>query len=102
VLLKTRNSTEDILEGDYVYLEESGAAYLRDRGVAGAGIDALSIERGLKDHPAHIILLSAGIVILEGLRLGHVEEGEYFLAAAPLKIAGVEAAPVRAFLITAF
>jgi len=99
VLLKTKNSSLDILEGDYVYLDETGAAYLRERGVDGVGIDALSIERGHPNHETHNTLLSAGILILEGLRLKSVDEGEYFLVAAPLKIAGVEAAPVRAFLM---
>ena len=99
VLLKTRNSLVDILEGKYIYLEATGAAYLRERGVSGVGIDALSIERDNPGHQTHITLLSAGIQILEGLRLGSVEEGNYFLVAVPLKIAGVEAAPVRAFLM---
>ena len=99
VLLKTKNSYLDILEGDYVYLDETGADYLREKGAGGVGIDALSIERGCPDHKTHKILFSADILILEGLRLASVEEGEYFLMAAPLKIAGVEAAPVRAFLM---
>ena len=98
VLLKTRNSFEDILEGDFVYLDKTGAAYLRDKGVSGVGIDSLGIERAQPDHETHTILFSAGILILEGLRLAHVEEGEYFLVAAPLKIKGVDGAPVRAFL----
>ena len=100
VLLKTRNSIQDLLEGEYVYLDETGAAYLSEKGVSGAGIDALSIERDHPNHETHKILLSAGILILEGLRLGAAEEGEYFLSAAPLNIAGAEAAPVRAFLMT--
>jgi len=99
VLLKTRNSLLDLLEGDFVYLERTGAAYLRERGISGVGIDALGIERAQSEHETHTILLSAGILILEGLRLQSVEEGEYSLVAAPIKIAGVEAAPVRAFLM---
>ena len=99
VLLKTKNSLLDLLEGDYVYLDETGAAFLSERGVNGVGIDALSIERAHPEHETHKTLLSAGILILEGLRLASVEEGEYFLAAAPLNIANAEAAPVRAFLM---
>lgn len=99
VLLKTKNSLLDILEGDFVYLDKTGAALLRERGVGGVGIDALGIERAQPDHETHKTLLGAGILILEGLRLKEVEEGEYFLVAAPLKIAGTEAAPARAFLM---
>ena len=98
VLLKTRNSFEDILEGDFVYLEKTGAALLLERGVSGVGIDALGIERAQPGHETHILLFSAGVLILEGLRLTQVEEGEYFLVAAPIKIKGVDGAPVRAFL----
>lgn len=99
VLLKTQNSFLDILEGDFIYLDHSGAKYLRDIGVSGVGIDSLGIERAQHDHCTHITLMEAGIVIIEGLRLAGVSEGEYFLSAAPLKIAGAEAAPARAVLI---
>ena len=99
ILLKTKNSTENILEGDFIYLDKAGAEYLRDKKIKGVGIDSLGIERAQPGHDTHIMLFEAGIVILEGLRLDKVDEGEYFLFAAPLKIKGVEAAPVRAVLI---
>ena len=47
----------------------------------------------------HLILLGAGVVLLEGIRLAHVEEGKYLLSAAPLNFAGCEGAPCRAILI---
>ena len=59
----------------------------------------MGIERDQPGHPTHKTLLNSGVLILEGLRLKDVAEGEYFLIAAPLKIRGVEAAPVRALLI---
>ena len=98
VLLKTRNSFEDLLEGDFVYLDGTGARYLTDLGVAGVGTDALGVERAQPEHETHKTLLSAGVIILEGLRLADVSEGEYLLIAAPVKIAA-EAAPARAMLI---
>ncbi|MHB1452394.1 MAG: cyclase family protein [Saccharofermentanales bacterium] len=99
ILLKTRNSLENILETEYVYVDRSGAEYLRDIGISGVGIDALGIERAQPDHETHKILFGADIIILEGLRLCDVEEGDYFLVAAPVYIAGSEGAPVRAFLM---
>jgi len=102
ILLKTRNSFEDILEGDFVFLEKSGAAYLRDKKIKGVGIDSLGIERSQPDHETHIKLLEVDIVIVEGLRLAHVEEGEFFLFAAPIYIVGAEGAPLRAVLIKDF
>ena len=99
ILLKTRNSTEDILEGEYVFLEKSGAEFLQKKSIRGVGIDGLGIERSQPGHETHLTLLSSEIVILEGLRLENVSEGEYFLFAAPILIVGAEAAPIRAVLV---
>lgn len=49
----------------------------------------------------HVALLSAGVVLLEGIRLTAVSEGFYFLNAAPLNLSGAEGAPCRAVLIDA-
>ena len=53
------------------------------------------------DAPAqvHYELLGAGIVLLEGIRLGEVKEGVYLLNAAPLNLGGCDGAPCRAVLI---
>ena len=99
VLLKTRNSLQETFDFEFVYLERSGASYLKELGVTGVGIDALGIERDQPDRMTHKTLLGNGILILEGLRLGAVPEGEYLLLAAPLKIKGAEASPVRALLL---
>ena len=47
----------------------------------------------------HLILLGAGIVLLEGIRLAEVSEGVYFLNAAPLNLSGADGSPCRAVLI---
>jgi arylformamidase len=99
ILLKTGNSYRDILEEEFIYLDKQGAEYLFDKKIGGIGIDALGIERSQPEHATHKILLGAEIVILEGLRLAEVPEGEYLLVAAPLRIANVEAAPARALLL---
>ena len=56
---------------------------------------------GPEDSPkeVHLILLSAEIVLLEGIVLSSVEEGRYFLSAAPLNLSGCDGAPCRAYLI---
>ena len=56
---------------------------------------------GPEDGPmeVHKILLSEEIVLLEGIVLRNVEEGKYFLSAAPLNLAGCDGAPCRALLI---
>ena len=47
---------------------------------------------------AHHALLEGGVAILENLDLSKVPAGDYELIALPLKIAGGDAAPVRAVL----
>ena len=49
----------------------------------------------------HLALLSADVILLEGIRLAEVSEGIYFLNAAPLNLAGADGAPCRAILIDA-
>ena len=65
------------------------------------GIDSLGIERDQANYGTHLSLLGENIIIIEGLRLEQVEEGRYFMVAAPLKLVGVEAAPARIFLLEA-
>lgn len=56
---------------------------------------------GPEDAPmaVHLALLKAGTVLLEGIRLQEVAEGEYFLFAAPLALGGADGAPCRAILM---
>lgn len=99
ILLKTRNSFEDILETDFIYVDKDGADYLTKLKIKGVGIDSLGIERSQPNHETHISLFNSDIMILEGIILKDIEEGEYLLHSAPLYIPGAEAAPVRAYLI---
>lgn len=47
----------------------------------------------------HLKLLGVEMVLLEGIRLSMVEEGVYFLNAAPINLGGADGAPCRAVLI---
>ncbi len=47
----------------------------------------------------HLALLGANVILLEGIRLGEVSEGVYFLNAAPLNLSGADGSPCRAVLI---
>jgi arylformamidase len=81
------------------FVDQAGAQFLLDQGISGVGIDGLGIERAQPGHETYEILLGNDIIVLEGLRLADVAEGSYLLVAAPLKLVGTEAAPVRAILI---
>jgi arylformamidase len=64
------------------------------------GVDLPSVDAlDSKDLLIHHALARNQVVILESLNLRDVEEGTYDLVAAPLKIVGADAAPVRALLI---
>ena len=72
---------------------------------ASAGILLLGNESqtvGPEDAPmeVHLILLGAGVVLLEGIRLANIPEGVDFLNAAPLNLSGADGSPCRAVLLT--
>ena len=63
------------------------------------GTDAESVdETDSKTLDVHHALWHRGVVILEGLDLEGVPDGRYELIALPLRLAGMDAAPVRALL----
>lgn len=71
---------------------------------AEAGIDLIGNESqtvGPEDAPmaVHLVLLGAEVVLLEGVRLGNVPDGAYFLSCAPLNLSGADGAPCRAVLM---
>jgi arylformamidase len=77
------------------------AALLGERGAVLVGMDTPSVDPfDSKTLDAHHALFRAGVAILEGLVLDGVPEGIYELIALPLKLAGLDASPVRAVLRT--
>ena len=47
----------------------------------------------------HLALLSANVILLEGIRLAEVSEGVYFLNATPLNLLDADGSPCRAILV---
>ena len=72
---------------------------LADAGLSLLGVEGQSVAGAECTVTVHRQLLDAGVLLLEGLDLSGVEEGTYFLIAAPLKIAGADGSPVRAMLL---
>lgn len=103
LLLKTRNSAlweRTGFQEDFVYLTGEAARWLVDQGVKLVGIDYLSVDQTAASRPeAHLVLLGAGLVVLEGLDLEHVPPGRYTLMCLPLKVQGADGAPARAVLV---
>ena len=80
-------------------LTRSAVFALVAAGVRLVGIDGLSIGTDDDLVAVHRELALAGVAVLEGLTLRHVQSGRYTLMATPLKIKSVEAAPCRALLL---
>jgi arylformamidase len=74
-------------------------AALLARGLRLLGVDAPSVdERESKSLPVHQALFAGSAYILENLDLRDAADGAYDLIALPVKLAGLDAAPVRAAL----
>lgn len=103
LLLRTSNSelwkagTRSFRQ-DYVGLTPDAARWVVEHGIRLLGTDYLSVAAFSELVETHRILMSAEVVILEGLDLSEVSPGAYELICLPLKLVGAEAAPARAVL----
>ena len=96
---RAENAAKRILiAGNAVVTAEAARAFAQS-GICLIGNESQTV--GPEDAPkeVHLILLGAGIVLLEGITLTDVPEGRYFLSAAPLNLGGCDGAPCRAYLI---
>ncbi len=50
------------------------------------------------EFPVHRYLLENQVIIVEGLNLSEVEEGDYEMSCLPIKLAGLDGAPARVIL----
>ena len=98
LLFKTRISgsewSTEPFKPDFVALDGDAARHLRDAGVVTVGVDYLSVGKAA----AHHALLDAGICVIEGLALQHIEPGNYDMLCLPLLIVGSDGAPARVLL----
>lgn len=103
VILKTGNFAllkKTTFPKSYIFLSEDGARFLVDKEIHLIGCDFLGIEKkGVSGHPVHKMLLSNGVVIVEGLDLSEIGEGKYNLVCLPLRVVGADGSPARALLI---
>ena len=102
IILQKANAVgagERILIAGDAMVTADAAKVFASSGVKLIGNESQSV--GPKDAPmeVHLILLDAGIILLEGIVLKNVTEGKYFLSAVPLNLSGFEGAPCRAYLI---
>ncbi len=87
-----------LIKGDATVTLEAAEVFA-SRGIELVGNESQTVGPESSPMAVHKILLGAGIILLEGIRLGEVSEGAYFLCAAPMSMAGSDGAPCRAVLI---
>lgn len=103
MLFKTGNFRllkNSVFPKSYISLSLEAAEFLVEKDVLLVGTDFLGIEKKANPgHGVHKALLSHNIVIVEGIYLANVPEGEYSMICLPLNVIGVEGAPARVVLI---
>lgn len=107
VLFRTDNTRRGIMsttafDDTYVGFTEDGARWLVNEKprVKVVGVDYVSVAAYAHLVTAHVVLLEAGIVPVEGLLIPEntVKPGWWMFHCAPLKLLGSDGAPARAWL----
>ena len=100
VLLRTyARAPQDRWDAQFAAIAPATIALLAARGVVLIGTDTASLDpQDSKTLDAHHAVKAHDMAILEGVVLYAVAPGDYELIALPLKLAGMDASPVRAIL----
>ena len=98
ILQKAGGARRLLIAGKATVTAEAAAVFAQS-GLLLLGNESQTV--GPEDGPmaVHLILLGAGMVLLEGIVLEGIAEGQYLLCAQPLKLAGADGAPCRAVLM---
>jgi len=101
VLIRTYHRSPEHWDSDFACIADSAIDLLAQHGVRLVGIDTPSLDpEDSKTLSAHHAIERHGMAILEGIVLDDITAGDYELIALPLKLAGLDASPVRAILRT--
>ena len=96
--LDPRAAERILVKGRAVVTAEAARVFAR-KGIKLFGNESQTVGPENVPMEVHLIMLGAEVVLLEGIRLGEVEEGIYLLNAAPLNLGGADGAPCRAVLM---
>lgn len=96
----TRSVNRILVKGDAVVTLEAAEVFA-EAGILLFGNESQTVGPEEAPMKVHLTMLGAEIVLLEGIRLGEIDEGVYFLNAAPIHLGGADGAPCRAVLIEA-
>lgn len=100
VLFKTYvQFPHDQWDADFISVSAEVIDWLASKGCRLVGLDSPSLDpQNSKTLAAHNRIKNHQMAILEGLVFDDVDAGHYELIALPLKLAGLDASPVRAIL----
>lgn len=98
-ILKKAAGVPRILIAGPATVTAEAAEVFAESGICLLGNESQAVGPLLAPMQVHKILMLKEIVLLEGIELGAVPEGRYFLSAAPLNLGGADGAPCRAYLI---
>ena len=92
------NCKKLLVKGDATLTLE-GAQVLADACIDLYGNESQTVGPESAPMAVHKCLLGANVVLLEGVLLAHVPDGNYLLCAVPINLGGADGAPCRAVLI---
>lgn len=98
LLLRTWFSRETVFNPEFPHLNLDAASFLVEQGISCIGIDSPSIEAYEGDGSVHRTLLRNEVAVIELLDLSGVPEGDYYMAALPLRLKGLDGSPARVIL----
>lgn len=93
-----RAAKKILIKGKSVISYEAAEVFEKE-GIELIGNESQTVGPEEAPKEVHLKLLGSEVVLLEGIRLGAVPEGVYFLNAAPINLGGADGAPCRAVLV---
>ena len=96
---RAAGASERILLAGKLTVTAEAAKVFADAGILLIGNESQTVRSENAPMEVHLILLGAEVALLEGIVLTDVDEGKYFLSAAPLNMAGCDGASCRAVLV---
>lgn len=87
-----------LIKGDATVTEDAAKVFAANR-ILLFGNESQTVGPLESPMAVHLIMLGAEIVLLEGIRLGEVDDGIYMLNCAPINLGGADGAPCRAILM---
>ncbi|XP_030943493.1 cyclase-like protein 3 [Quercus lobata] len=106
VIFRTLNTDRRLMwkkefDTSFAGLMKDGAEWLvENTDIKLIGTDYLSVAAYVEAIPSHLVLLEArDIILVESLKLDHIQPGIYSLHCLPLRLPGAEGSPARCILI---